>query len=114
MEGQAGRSRSLRKSAGCWPSGYGNGKGMAIDDLHIEQEARAKLAQSGKQLRDASDYWFHLYKPQAGDIIVDIGAGRGEDVYAFSQAVGETGHVIAVEPHPESFSILRRFCELHG
>jgi len=87
---------------------------MAIDDLRIEQEARAKLAQSGKQLRDASDYWFHLYKPQAGDIIVDIGAGRGEDVYAFSQAVGETGHVIAVEPHPESFSILRRFCELHG
>src|ERR1017187_5642580 len=35
-------------------------------------------------LRDADDYWFHVYKPRPGDVIVDIGAGRGEDVFAFS------------------------------
>jgi hypothetical protein len=46
-----------------------------------------------KHLRDAEDYWFHVYKPRPGDVIVDIGAGRGEDVFAFSRATGATGRV---------------------
>jgi FkbM family methyltransferase len=63
-----------------------------------------------KFLRDASDYWFYLYRPRAGDVIVDIGAGRGEDVYAFSRAVGERGTVWALEAHPATFRLLERFC----
>lgn len=63
-----------------------------------------------KYLRDADDYWFHVYKPRPGDVIVDIGAGRGEDVYAFSRAVGPEGHVWAIEAHPESFRLLTEFC----
>jgi FkbM family methyltransferase len=70
-------------------------------------------AQAGKYLRDAEDYWFHLYKPQPGDTIVDIGAGRGEDVFAFSRAVGPSGRVWAIEPHPVSFAALRKLCELN-
>jgi len=69
--------------------------------------------QARKYLRDATDYWFHVYQPRAGDTIVDIGAGRGEDVFAFSRAVGPAGRVWAIEPHPDSFAILRRFCELN-
>ena len=69
--------------------------------------------QARKHLRDAEDYWFHLYKPRAGDSIVDIGAGRGEDVFAFSRAVGPAGRVWAIEPHPVSFAALRRLCELN-
>jgi FkbM family methyltransferase len=64
-----------------------------------------------KFLRDANDYWFHLYQPQPGDTIVDIGAGRGEDCYAFSKAVGSTGKVWAVEPHPDSFQALTALIE---
>lgn len=69
--------------------------------------------QAGKYLRDAEDYWFHVYKPSAGDTIVDIGAGRGEDVFAFSRAVGPGGRVWAIEPHPFSFKILGRFAKLN-
>lgn len=69
------------------------------------------LGQEAKYLRDAGDYWFHVYKPQAGDVVVDIGAGRGEDVLAFSRAVGGTGRVWAIEPHPVSFAVLSKFCE---
>jgi FkbM family methyltransferase len=69
--------------------------------------------QAQKHLRDAEDYWFHLYKPRAGDVIVDIGAGRGEDVFAFSRAVGPAGRVWAIEPHPASFAALRLLCELN-
>jgi FkbM family methyltransferase len=64
-----------------------------------------------KYLRDADDYWFHVYKPRLGDVIVDIGAGRGEDVFAFSRAVGPEGKVYAVEPHPVSFAALEKFKE---
>ncbi len=69
--------------------------------------------QARKYLRDAEDYWIHLYKPRAGDVIVDIGAGRGEDVFAFSRAAGPAGRVWAVEPHPVSFAALRKMCELN-
>ena len=61
-------------------------------------------------LRDAADYWFHVYNPRPGDIIADIGAGRGEDVFAFSKAVGPEGRVWALEPHPVSFQALEKLC----
>jgi len=64
-----------------------------------------------KYRRDVNDYWFHIYKPRSGDTIVDIGAGRGEDVFVFSQTVGPEGRVWALEPHPISFLALRKLCE---
>ena len=64
-----------------------------------------------KYVRDADDYWFQRFSPKPGDVIVDIGAGRGEDVYAFSRAVGGTGRVWAIEPHPTSFRTLKKLCE---
>ena len=67
-----------------------------------------------KYVSDADDFWFHFYQPKNGDVIVDIGAGRGEDVFAFSRKVGPTGHVWAIEAHPASYTILSRFCELNG
>ncbi len=71
-------------------------------------------AQAGKYIRDADDYWFHVHKPRMGEVIVDIGAGRGEDVFAFSRAVGPAGRVFAIEPHPVSFQVLQKLCELNG
>jgi FkbM family methyltransferase len=63
---------------------------------------------------EATDYWFHVYQPAPGDVIVDVGAGRGEDVLAFSAAVGPAGRVIAVEADPASFELLARFCVANG
>ena len=68
-------------------------------------------ARPAKHLRDAEDYWFHVYRPAPGDTIVDIGAGRGEDVFAFSRAVHAEGRVWAIEAHPATFRILDSFCE---
>jgi len=67
-----------------------------------------------RYLRDARDYWFHVYQPRVGDVIVDLGAGRGEDVYAFSRAVGPTGRVWAIEAHPDTFAALTALCEEHS
>jgi FkbM family methyltransferase len=65
-------------------------------------------------ISQAKDFWFWDYKPQLGDVVVDVGAGRGEDALAFSQAVGLNGRVIAIEAHPLSFAVLKNFCSLNG
>lgn len=62
---------------------------------------------------NAGEHWFHLYQAHPGDVIVDIGAGKGEDTLAFSRAVGPAGRVIAIEAHPVTFRCLRLFCELN-
>lgn len=63
--------------------------------------------------RNAAEFWFFDYRPQLNDVIVDVGAGRGEDVLAFSREVGPTGKVLAIEAHPRSYDLLRRFCDLN-
>ncbi len=68
---------------------------------------------ASQYLADATDYWYFGYRPNAGDVVVDIGAGRGEDTYAFSRTVQEKGRVFAIEPHPVSFSVLNKFCSLN-
>lgn len=57
------------------------------------------------------DCWFHGYSPRAGDVVIDVGAGFGNDAIAFSRAVGPTGRVIAVEAHPVSFRKLEKTCK---
>jgi len=64
-------------------------------------------------VEDTKEYWLQHYTPQKGDVIVDVGAGRGEDTLTFSRAVGPTGRVIAIEAHPQSFAMLKSFCRLN-
>ncbi len=59
----------------------------------------------------ARDYWCHLYSPQPGDVVVDVGAGVGWDTIVFSRALGEKGLVLAVEAHPTTFRLLKAQCK---
>jgi FkbM family methyltransferase len=69
--------------------------------------------QMERYIADAHEYWLRHYQPKEGDVIVDVGAGHGEDTVAFSRSVGKTGRVIAIEADPLSFRILERFCGLN-
>lgn len=62
-------------------------------------------------VNDAADYWFYRYSPKPGHVIIDIGAGLGTDVRAFSIAVGPTGRVFALEAHPKTFLGLVKTCK---
>jgi len=64
--------------------------------------------------RAARDFWFHVYQPKPGDVIVDIGAGIGMDTLAFSKSVGAGGRVVAVEAHPATFKILQQTCRMNN
>jgi FkbM family methyltransferase len=66
-----------------------------------------------RTIANATDSWFHAYKPRPGDFIIDAGAGKGEDTVIFSKAVGPAGKVISIEAHPITFRCLRLCCELN-
>jgi FkbM family methyltransferase len=74
----------------------------------------AWIGQANAYISQTADFWFTYYRPQDGDVIIDVGAGRGEDTLTFSRSVGERGRVIAIEAHPLSFAILKNFCRLNG
>lgn len=53
------------------------------------------------------DNWAWQYVPGAGDTIIDVGAGIGEEAVVFSQMVAPGGRVVAIEAHPETFACLQ-------
>lgn len=63
--------------------------------------------------RNAETFWYKIYRPRPGDVVLDIGAGRGEDTLPLSRAVGTSGRVISVEAMPSSFALLKKLCALN-
>ncbi len=57
---------------------------------------------------------FRWYRPKAGDLVFDMGAHCGVSTYHLSKLVGPEGKVIAFEPDPLNFEILKRNVERHG
>jgi len=53
-------------------------------------------------------------KPKEDQIIVDVGANVGYYTIVLAQKVGKNGKVIAIEPDPETFNILKKNCELNN
>lgn len=62
----------------------------------------------------ALDAWCHDYTPAQGDVVVDLGAGFGNEVVVFSRLVGASGRVIAVEAHPGTFACLQETVRRSG
>jgi FkbM family methyltransferase len=51
------------------------------------------------------------FRPEPENIVLDIGAYVGMFTVKATLSVGERGRVVAVEPHPEHFSMLQDNCE---
>jgi FkbM family methyltransferase len=54
----------------------------------------------------AEEFVYDFLKP--GDTLIDVGANIGCVTAAGSLAVGETGHVYSVEPHPQTYKHLEK------
>jgi FkbM family methyltransferase len=50
--------------------------------------------------------FFWGYTPKSGDVVLDIGAGVGEETMTFSKAVGSRGKVVCIEAHPKTHACL--------
>jgi FkbM family methyltransferase len=54
------------------------------------------------------------FSPKAGDIVVDVGAAFGFYAILASKQVGKSGKVIAIEPQPQVFGMLKKNIELNN
>ena len=64
-----------------------------------------KLSDKQAEIRDL---WCFQHDIQPGDVVVDVGAGVGDEAVVFSRMVGPTGKVIAIEAHPHTFRCLQK------
>jgi len=51
------------------------------------------------------------YTPKPGDVVVDVGAGVGEEALTFSREVGSCGKVVCIEAHPRTYRCLKKLVE---
>lgn len=63
---------------------------------------------AAERVNVVGEWWFLHYTPKPNDIIIDVGAGMGEDSLLFSQLVGEQGKVYSFEAHPHTFLCLNK------
>lgn len=67
-------------------------------DLHTAHVAQVRAA--------VENYWFHEYRPGENDVVIDVGAGIGEDAVILSRMVGPKGLIHAIEAHPGTCACL--------
>lgn len=87
----------------------------------VRQEAEATFVAPNmlfesyhEKRREVLDTWLHQYVPRAGDTILDIGAGIGDEAVVFSHIVGPSGRVIAIEANPRTFRCLEQTVSRSG
>jgi FkbM family methyltransferase len=55
----------------------------------------------------------YAYQLKPGDVVIDIGAGLGEETLVFSELVGAQGKVFSVEANPNVFKVLQQVIDLN-
>jgi FkbM family methyltransferase len=60
-----------------------------------------------------SEIFFWEYEPRLNDVVVDIGSGLGEELFALRTRVGPGGEVFGFEAHPATFAKLGWVRELN-
>jgi FkbM family methyltransferase len=63
--------------------------------------------------REALDTFCWQYRPKRHDVVLDVGAGIGEEAMTFSRLVGPTGRVVCIEAQPSTYRRLVLACELN-
>jgi FkbM family methyltransferase len=71
-------------------------------------------ASARQEDRASRDTFLFGYHPQAGDTVLDLGAGVGSETRLLSRLVGPSGRVVSVEAHPRMFDCLSRTIELNA
>jgi FkbM family methyltransferase len=89
-----------------------------VDGHWINQQPEATFVSPRPHVRKYSqvkleaEIFTWAYMPQLGDLIINIGSGIGEETVVFSKLVGQTGKVIAIEAHPETFACLEKTVQM--
>lgn len=63
---------------------------------------------------DFEELMFSYYRPAAGDVVIDVGAGHGGETFALAKMVGPDGSVLAIEAAPGTYRRLEHLRQLNG
>ena len=55
----------------------------------------------------------HFYQPGENDVVIDLGAGLGEETLIYSRLVGKGGRVVSVEANPQVHNALAKMVRLN-
>ena len=79
-----------------------------IDGVYIPREQIIWFLKYSDYVQFVCDHSAAFYQPKAGDVVIDIGAGIGEEAIVFAKMTGNSGHVYSIEANPEISKILKR------
>jgi FkbM family methyltransferase len=79
---------------------------LKMDLVHGLATIRSWQPNAADKVDVVGGWWFLHYTPKPNDVVIDVGAGMGEDSLLFSRLVGEQGRVYSFEAHPFTFLCL--------
>ena len=84
--------------------------------VEIDGSVYAVRDRWGKEIvsHNFEPYMQEHFKICRGGVFLDVGAHVGKYTVMVSKIVGSTGLVVAVEPHPENFRVLKRNIKLNN
>lgn len=86
---------------------------FTLDGFHFVSKGPGWVQEFSYLLDNLKRYSGHHYLPKAGDLVIDLGAGVGEETLTFSKLVGPAGKVFSIEAHPSTAGILKYACKLN-
>lgn len=97
------------------------GDGLILSRVLGQQKMLLRAADRGFSRHVMMDgYWeiwltlFCARHLQPGMVVFDVGANLGYYTLLFADAVGPQGRLVSIEPHPDTFELLRQSVELNG
>jgi FkbM family methyltransferase len=79
-----------------------------VNDIYLPDESIYWPVSFNSKLDKCKNESLYAYQPGKGDLIIDLGAGLGEESILFSKIVGLYGKVIAIEANPVVFNTLKK------
>lgn len=84
-----------------------------VDGIYVASEALNWFINLNEFEKHCNATGSHFYKPKKGDVVIDIGAGLGEEAIVYSNAVGPSGRVVAIEANPDVCQVLADVVKLN-
>ena len=78
-----------------------------VNGFSLASESFSWFLHKGLLQQDVAKVSAKFYQPRAGDTVLDIGAGLGEETCIYSELVGAHGHVYAIEANPMVHKVLQ-------
>jgi FkbM family methyltransferase len=84
-----------------------------VGNLVLRVDDKPNFSISYKRLKSTTNIFLSYYSPKPNDVIIDLGAGIGEDVVVMHQMQQLLGKIYAIEAHPRTFAKLKCMVEMN-